>query len=533
MEKGRRLLFWAGILFVFAATSLVCIEGQVMDAQATADAKVMTGVEPRADIVTIDTLARYEKLELPVVTFYHDQHTDALAKQGKDCAACHKKEDDGKMSIKFMRLEDTGYDSVKELYHNQCIGCHKDMISAGQKSGPLDGQCRSCHTIKPLPSDWMAIDMDKSLHYRHVKASGGDEKCGTCHHKYDQEAGKLVEDKGKEQNCRNCHWAEARVVDEKLTVRSYDQAAHAKCVTCHVDTTAMKKDSGPAKCAGCHAAEDQAKIKVVKEVPRLKRGQPDVTLLVAMKDEKPMANIGPVPFNHEKHEGYMDTCYACHQGKGTMDGKYFELAGDQHLVTNMQGCIGCHKSKQEEKAVCAGCHSQMAETKAPSEASCAKCHDTTLTALYADGKMPEKDTVVAEASAAIAFRDINVATIADEDIPEKVVIGSLSDKFQPSTLPHRKIVKRLIKDMQGDKMAGYFHGQGVTMCQGCHHNSPASKTPPKCGSCHGAPFNPAKPNVPGLKAAYHGQCMGCHTAMKLEKPVNTTCDDAEGCHKKK
>ncbi|MBI9080309.1 MAG: class III cytochrome c [Pseudodesulfovibrio sp.] len=527
MEKGRRLLFWAGILFVFAATSIVCLEAQGLDAQAKAAS------EARADTVTIDTLVAFGKIELPVVTFYHDQHTDALSKQGKDCASCHEKDAEGKLSIKFKRFADNDAEKIKGIYHSACIGCHKEMVASGQKTGPLDGQCRSCHTVKPLPSDWEAIAMDKSLHYRHVKATGGDEKCGTCHHQYDETLKKVVEVKGKEQNCRSCHLAEPTVKSADLTVSSFDQAAHTKCVSCHQDFAAQKKDTGPAKCAGCHSAEDQAKIKEVKDVPRLKRGQPNATLLVAVVKDKAQANIGPVAFNHEKHETYQDNCNSCHVGKGSMDGKFFELAGDMHQVTNMQGCIGCHKSKQEEKQVCAGCHSQMAEVKAPSKTSCAKCHDESLKAFYVDGVVPEKEVVAAKAAEVLAGRDMKVVTITTEDIPENVVIGTLSDKYEPGKLPHRKIVQRLIKDMQGDSLAGYFHGQETLMCQGCHHKSPASKTPPKCSSCHGTPFDPATPNKPGLKAAYHGQCMSCHTAMKLEKPVNTTCDDAEGCHKKK
>jgi len=527
MEKGRRLLFWAGILFVFAATSIVCLEAHGLDAQAKAAS------EARADAVTIDTLAKFEKLELPVVTFYHDMHADALAKQGKDCATCHEKDSKGKLSIKFKRLVDDDPDTIKSIYHTECIGCHKDMIDAGQKSGPLDGQCRSCHTTKPAKSDWTSITMDKSLHYRHIKATGGEEKCDTCHHVYDETAKKLVPAKGKEQNCRNCHMAEPTVKSADLTVPSFDQVAHTACVSCHKDFTAKKLESGPIRCEGCHTAAKQADIKIVNDVPRLKRGQPDVTLLVAVKNGKAMSNIGPVPFDHAKHETYLKDCRSCHVGEGSMDGKFFEQAGDMHLKTNMQGCIGCHKTRQEEKAVCAGCHSQMAENKAPNKATCAKCHEASLTGLYVDGKLPEKDVVKAEATAALAMRNHDVATISDADIPEKVVIDSLSDQFGPSTLPHRKIVKRLIKEMQGDTMAGYFHGQETLVCQGCHHNSPASKTPPKCSSCHGAPFNPERPDMPGLKAAYHGQCMGCHAAMKLEKPVSTTCDDAQGCHKKK
>lgn len=527
MEKGRKLLFWAGILFVFAATSVICIEAQGLDAQA----KAMS--DARVDAVTIDVMAKYGKLELPGVTFYHDLHTDTLSKMGKDCAACHEKDANGKLSIKFKRLEDKDAATVKGIYHDKCIGCHQEMVDAGQKSGALDGQCRSCHTAKPAKSDWQPIAMDKSLHFRHVEATGGKEKCQTCHHKFDKEKMELVEDKGKEQNCRNCHGTTPRVESDKLTVRSFENAAHTKCVSCHQEFAVAKKATGPAKCSGCHSAVDQAKIKKFAETPRLMRGQPDAMLLVAMKDDKPQANIGPVPFDHKAHEGYANDCRSCHVGKGTMDGKFMELAGDMHAPTNMQGCIGCHQTKQAEKPECASCHSLMPEKRAASQASCTKCHVDSLKSLYMDGKIPEKEVAAAEAAAVLSTRNMDVKTIAQKDIPEEVIIGSLSDKFQASKLPHRKIVNRLIKEMQGNNMAGYFHGQETLMCQGCHHNSPASVTPPKCGSCHTKPFQAAKPDVPGLKAAYHGQCMGCHAAMKLEKPVSTTCDDAEGCHKKK
>jgi len=527
MEKGRRLLFWAGILFVFAATSIVFLEARGLDAQANAGAAV------RVDGVYIDTLASYGKLELPVVTFYHDQHTDALAKQGKDCASCHKKDADGKLSTKFMRLEDGDAAELKLIYHNQCIGCHQEMSRAGQKTGPLDGQCRSCHVDRSAETAWQPVAMDLSLHARHVTATGGDEKCGTCHHRYDEAQKKTVEVKGKEESCRNCH-LEAPLRDETgLLVSSYAQSAHSACVSCHQDIAAQKKDSGPISCAGCHSAEAQAKYKVLSDIPRLKRGQPDAALLVTMDGEKPKVSMGPVAFNHEKHETAVGDCRSCHVGEGTMDGKFFELAGDMHLRSNMQGCIGCHDAKQQEKPVCAGCHDLMPANKAPSQTSCVKCHDDSLKDLYADGAIPAKETAAARAAEAIAARDLTVATIADEEIPEIVIIGSLSDTYEPSKLPHRKIVKRLIKDMQGDTMAGHFHGQDVLMCQGCHHNSPASKTPPKCASCHAAPFDPATPGRPGLMAAYHGQCMGCHTSMQLEKPSNTGCGDADGCHKVK
>jgi len=49
-------------------------------------------------------------------------------------------------------------------------------------------------------------------------------------------------------------------------------------------------------------------------------------------------------------------------------------------------------------------------------------------------------------------------------------------------------------------------------------------------NCHGQGFDSKQPARPGLKAAYHGQCMGCHKSMALKKPLNTDC---VGCHKEK
>ena len=51
-----------------------------------------------------------------------------------------------------------------------------------------------------------------------------------------------------------------------------------------------------------------------------------------------------------------------------------------------------------------------------------------------------------------------------------------------------------------------------------------------CASCHGQPFDQRDPAKPGLMAAYHRQCMECHDAMNLEKPVATNC---VACHPKK
>ena len=46
-------------------------------------------------------------------------------------------------------------------------------------------------------------------------------------------------------------------------------------------------------------------------------------------------------------------------------------------------------------------------------------------------------------------RTSNIETIADEDIPEKVLINSMMDKYQAAEMPHRKVVKKLVDDIAG------------------------------------------------------------------------------------
>jgi DnaJ-class molecular chaperone len=107
---------------------------------------------------------------------------------------------------------------------------------------------------------------------------------------------------------------------------------------------------------------------------------------------------------------------------------------------------------------------------------------------------------------------------------------TLMNQYGPVKMPHRKIVQTLSGNIKDVKLVQYFHKDESTLCQGCHHNSPAAKKPPGCANCHGRPFDERDPFKPGLMAAYHRQCMECHEAMGVEKPVATNC---VACHQKK
>ena len=142
MVKGRPLLRWAGILLVCASVSFVCIEARGGGEPAKAPES------GRPDLIKINTLAAFGKLELPAVTFFHDKHTDVLLKEKKNCETCHAVKD-SKLNLAYKGTETAKPAQIKDIYHASCIGCHNETAAAGKKTGPLDGFCRSCHNAEP------------------------------------------------------------------------------------------------------------------------------------------------------------------------------------------------------------------------------------------------------------------------------------------------------------------------------------------------------------------------------------------------
>ena len=198
-----------------------------------------------------------------------------------------------------------------------------------------------------------------------------------------------------------------------------------------------------------------------------------------------------------------------------------------HLNGANSSCVGCHTAKQADPK-CAGCHESMSPTRKASDATCKACH---LASTVENKALPKDPKDAAElAEEILADRKATVATLDEKDIPDIVTLKSLTDKYQPVEMPHRKMVQKLAANIKDNRLANYFHADPATLCQGCHHNSPLAKTPPQCGSCHGTPFDDRNPFRPGLMAAYHQQCMGCHDEMGIQKPANRDCI---ACHKEK
>lgn len=99
------------------------------------------------------------------------------------------------------------------------------------------------------------------------------------------------------------------------------------------------------------------------------------------------------------------------------------------------------------------------------------------------------------------------ATSTSSKGPETVTIDSLLDKYEPVAFSHQ------------------FHTEAVDDCARCHHTPPGETL--ACSDCHGAPFDPEDLSKPGLKGAYHRQCLGCHRDADSGP---TGCTD---CHAKR
>ena len=521
--------------FGFLVAGCVLLAG-ALTAPAVVGTESVPPEQGRADILVIDALKAFGRLERPPVHFYHDKHTDALAKENKDCGACHPK-DKERLSIKFRRTQDTDKETVMGVYHDACIACHKETTQAGKASGPVT--CGQCHVEKAAPVINRApIALDKSLHFRHVKAS--EKKCELCHHEYDAQTKKLFHAKGREGACLYCH--KEATEENRISNRL---ASHLACVGCHQQKTEAKLDAGPLQCAGCHDPRRQALIEKVADIARLERNQPDTALVKTLrKDElpsNPPDRMDRVPFDHKAHEGYNDSCRVCHHADlqscvgchtldGHADGKLIKLAQAMHQKDADASCIGCH-NRQKEQAQCAGCHHSIPESRTlASEASCQTCHIPSRVENSAGMAALDETHANALAAEMLAAREPLRATVPADRIPETVTLRKLSDQYEAVTLPHRKIVLKLAQVNQTSQLAAYYHKDPLTLCQGCHHNSPISLTPPQCGSCHGKSSEALNLTRPGLLAAYHQQCIECHDTMGIEKPASRDCT---ACHAKR
>ncbi len=557
MTQRKRAVLWAGIV-----TAILLLAVPIFSAVAGTSGASPADA-PGVGAIVIDAAAQYGELEQPGVVFDHDKHTDALTKMAKDCTSCHV-ETEGQLSFKYERIEDPrSKQTLVELYHTKCADCH-DKVSGDYPKAPQTAECKGCHvgdavegaTLTPRPS------LDLNLHGRHVVAEAKvlevpeEETCKACHHKYDAEQKKLVYAKGEEGNCLYCHKTEPMPMEgeEDRFVPTTRDASHESCVNCHVSTKKTQAETGPVLCKDCHAPTASSQWKRTEETPRLMRGQSDAILLVAgpttPEGEKDInwasAGPGPVAFDHKSHEVYVGNCISCHHATATggslaacglqchtttgdEKGAYITAAQAAHQADALASCVGCHNVQTTYRKECAGCHSLLDKTKL-SEGSCVTCHETGFPTSGKE-KMPKAERE-AKAKDILAAKTHDPQFVPFEEVPEVMKLNYMDhegDEWEAAEFPHRKIYQKLVEEAAKSPLANHFHNDALTMCAACHHHSTPSLNPPKCASCHAKPFQERTANQPGLKGAFHLQCIGCHQEMQV--PPKAT--DCAGCHKPK
>lgn len=476
----------------------------VAPAMAASTAQALRTIPPSIVVIGPDVAEHVR--QRPAVEFDHDRHTAALAPLR--CETCHRILETGALDPRFAAaVEADRWDRRMDAFHGECIGCHAERSRQTVPGGPVT--CGECHVRRP-PGRSARVEMglDLSLHGRHANAYP--EKCETCHHVFDPETKVLVYRKGTEAACRTCH--QARAVE---STPSRAEASHRGCVSCHLKLVEAEAAAGPVTCSGCHDAGSIAGLKRLEEIPRLLRGQSDRLWVAAADGAWPA-----VPFDHLFHEPQVSSCSGCHHAtlepcdvchtlRGASAGAGVTLAETHHDPRSAHSCVGCHR-RQAGRVECRGCHAGGAG--ATSERSCTVCHSG-----------PEPKAVAGSAMPAERSRlEAGELPSSPEDLPEEVVIDILVDRYEASRLPHGKIVRRLHAAVVDSALARRFHGGVEVGCSGCHHHSPVGERPPRCASCHGEVGDPTR-DRPGLKAAYHRQCLECHEQMGIKAVGCTDC----------
>lgn len=496
----------------------------------------------------------FQKLERASVPFNHDKHTEALKEDG--CQRCHPTGDKGVQLFTFPKVKDERsaktwmnsfhdacmdchkrrtaenkkagpltcgechriaaetrhkeylpvlpkyYDALRDTYHKDCLACHRETDKRGKEAKPLDWQSFYVQGQNRQQAAWPKVAFDYVVHDKHEKAL--EKKCELCHYMSPERREKLPEPKPRD-------WVLDADPTKTLTDRN---AAHQKCLNCHLTRTAEKKKAGPLTCVGCHSGKERP-AQELAAAPRLQCEQKEKILITLREGARAKA----VPFNHKTHETNSRSCQECHHQTvracsechtltGSKEGGGITLAEAYHSQTSSWSCIGCHETVKKKQS-CAGCHDRMERGMVKS--ACNSCHTGTLTGF--DSKLPPPNELI------------------PADTKEKLEIAGLKKEYKPSTMPHLAIAKKLTEISNESPLASWFHRDPMNICSGCHHHAPVEKNakPPTCATCHIARA-PTETNRPSLLGAYHQQCLGCHQQMVQVQADKKLPQNCTGCH---
>ena len=148
-----------------------------------------------------------------------------------------------------------------------------------------------------------------------------------------------------------------------------------------------------------------------------------------------------------------------------------------------------------------GIHGQPAATdKDTADSSCRQCHTC-------DRPTPANLCLVNPCRRQEAAEE----AARHEFGPDMLIMDELEGSYLPVPFDH----------LGHARMAEMADG-----CVSCHHHTPEGESPPACKSCHEVDADGTDIFKPGLKGAYHQQCLNCHREWIDER-------DCDVCHRAK
>jgi hypothetical protein len=107
--------------------------------------------------------------------------------------------------------------------------------------------------------------------------------------------------------------------------------------------------------------------------------------------------------------------------------------------------------------------------------------------------------------------------------PEGAAPGASDDSVE---VPEEVVLDHLVEVYEEVPFSHAEHADMVDEgCTACHHHAPPGVYQ-KCGACHEKGlFETEKLNRLNLKAAYHGQCIGCHVEWEAGPTGCTECHE--------
>lgn len=471
--------------------------------------------------------------------------------QQQPCSFCHMTPDPARQPYAMPQA-----DNFPQAAHAKCISCHIGLSGSQAAASAMTGA--------PTPDFPLKTDEVSATGVLGAASSTGPATCAGCHSAaaleklksghYDahflvgQPVTRLIMPPSGDRS------AEAEGIGQPLQAVTFNHGLHERsvtsCTSCH--------HMAFATCASCHKQDGLGDVVSVREASLLKAAglekKPEpfggALALPAPTPEAMVAHNGRVTFYQAMHAKNADgSCASCH-GEGKLE---------------RAQCAGCHTSKTAAvEKDCTFCHRtpmKLAGVQTPAMTPAVTESLSQLPAVSAESGMaqvisraapqdmpvygmpPQTDSATsADPQPALLMRDfpapagtlMKPVVKPDVAIPEVVIIGSLTNEYEPSVFPHGDIYRALMAGInRAAPSLNGLHARDLTACSACHHHSPAGFVPPKCSTCHDAApggLN-SRDGRPLLKAAYHLQCMGCHERMDIVKPADTNC--ASGCHQVK